>query len=135
MSSRFETIADPEATADEAGALGERVGVWLVAEGIAAPDPTVDDDKTWYRPGPRWSHVAEERRHLGTDGLAVVTGRTVFFGSPSTGGSPICPHCTTHVSAPPSSPNRPRSSVTAPACSRAGSDRDRSGNLPGGGRV
>ncbi|MEU0399032.1 hypothetical protein ABZ318_02090 [Streptomyces sp. NPDC006197] len=98
MGSTYQTIADLEATAEEAGALGERVGAWLVAEGIAVPEPEPSDrDKTWYLPGPRWSHVTDERRSLGTDGLAVVTGRTVFFGSPSTGGSPICPHCAAHV--------------------------------------
>ncbi|MBB4986127.1 hypothetical protein [Streptomyces nymphaeiformis] len=98
MGSTFQTIADLEATAEEAGALGERVGVWLVAEGIATPErePSAPD-KTWYLPGPRWSHVTDEPRSLGTDGLAVVTGRTVFFGSPGTGGSPICPHCATVV--------------------------------------
>lgn len=35
MSSHFQTVADLEATAGEAEALGERVGAWLVAEGIA----------------------------------------------------------------------------------------------------
>ncbi|MFF0478298.1 hypothetical protein [Streptomyces sp. NPDC004284] len=95
MGDTFQTIADLEATAEEAGALGERVGAWLVGEGIAVPAGDLMDDKAWYVPGPRWTHVTDERRHLGTDGLAVVTGRTVFFGSPGKGGSPICPHCAT----------------------------------------
>ncbi|MFC9393156.1 hypothetical protein ACFTWS_08345 [Streptomyces sp. NPDC057027] len=39
MSSHFETIADLEATADEAGALGGRVGAWLVARDRRAAVP------------------------------------------------------------------------------------------------
>ncbi|MFI8764331.1 hypothetical protein ACIGN6_05365 [Streptomyces sp. NPDC053792] len=100
MSSHFQTVADLEATAGEAEALGERVGAWLVAEGIATAgerelcghETTVD-----HPPGPRSSYVTDERPRLGTEGLRVVTGRKVHFGSPSTGGSPVCPHRATVV--------------------------------------
>ncbi|MEV7566237.1 hypothetical protein [Streptomyces tanashiensis] len=98
MGSTFQTVADLEATAEEAEALGERVGAWLVAEGIAAPGRDLSvPGRTAYLPGPRWSHVTDERRYPESDGLAVVTGRTVFFGSLATGGSPVCPHCATVV--------------------------------------
>ncbi|MFC8294883.1 hypothetical protein [Streptomyces sp. NPDC057250] len=94
MGSHYQTIVDLDATPEEAEALGARVTAWLVEEGIAvAGEGFSHHDRPVLTPGPRWSCVTDERRRPSTDGLAVVTGRTVFFGSPSTGGSPVCPHC------------------------------------------
>ncbi|MFE5729702.1 hypothetical protein ACFQ7A_02145 [Streptomyces sp. NPDC056528] len=94
MGSHYQTIVDLDATPEEAEALGARVAAWLVEEGIAvAGEGFSHHDQSVLTPGPRWSCVTDERRRLSTDGLAIVTGRTVFFGSMSTGGSPVCPRC------------------------------------------
>ncbi|MFF1675052.1 hypothetical protein ACFVYG_03255 [Streptomyces sp. NPDC058256] len=90
-----QTIVDPDATAEDAEALAERVVAWLIAEEIVLAERTYHMyDKPVYTPGPRWSQVTNERHLLASDGLAVVTGRTVFFGALGSDGSPICPRCT-----------------------------------------
>ncbi|MGW8766282.1 hypothetical protein ACWGN5_27720 [Streptomyces sp. NPDC055815] len=97
MGSSFQAVADLEVTASEAGGLGDRVGAWLVAEGIvAAEHAPAQDGRTLYLPGPGWARATDARPYPGTE-WAVVTGRTVFFGSPGSDGSPICPHCATVV--------------------------------------
>ncbi|MFJ4341849.1 hypothetical protein [Streptomyces sp. NPDC088915] len=94
MGSHYQTIVDLDATPEEAEALGARVAAWLVEEGIAvAEEGFSHHDRPVLTPGPRWSYVTDERRWLSTDGLAIVTGRTVFFGSMGIGGSAVCPHC------------------------------------------
>ncbi|MFF2305526.1 hypothetical protein ACFVVP_23785 [Streptomyces sp. NPDC058128] len=84
MSSSFQTIVDLDATAEDAVAHGARVAAWLVGEGIVRlPD---------HDPGPRWDRATGFQEALGSEGLAVVTGRTVFF-SPQHTGPPVCPYC------------------------------------------
>lgn len=84
MSSSFQTIVDLDATAEDAVEHGERVAAWLVREAVVAlPD---------YTPGPRWEQATGFREASGSEGLTVVTGRTVFF-SPQHGGPPVCPYC------------------------------------------
>ncbi|MER6443707.1 hypothetical protein [Streptomyces venezuelae] len=84
MSSSFQTIVDLDATAEDAVAHGERVAAWLVGEGIVQlPD---------HGPGPRWERATGFREPSGSDGMTVVTGRTVFF-SPQQSGAPVCPYC------------------------------------------
>ena len=84
MSSSFQTIVDVDATAVDAVAHGERMTAWLVGEGIVRAGDL--------GPGPRWELATGFREAGGSDGLTVVTGRTVFF-SPQHGGPPVCPYC------------------------------------------
>ncbi|MFE5518886.1 hypothetical protein ACFQ9Q_14340 [Streptomyces virginiae] len=84
VSTSFQTIVDLDATAEDAVAHGERVAAWLVREAIVGlPD---------HAPGPRWEQATGFREASGSDGLTVVTGRTVFF-SPQHVGPPVCPYC------------------------------------------
>ncbi|MET9952875.1 hypothetical protein ABZ135_15165 [Streptomyces sp. NPDC006339] len=92
MGSTFQAVVDLDATAGEAPALAERVVAWLVGAGVLLPErKDVGDGKGWYAEGPRWAAVTDERRYVGGDGLAAVTGRTVFW-SPQ-GGDAVCPSC------------------------------------------
>ncbi len=84
MSSSFQTIVDLEATAEDAVTHGKRVVAWLVGEGIVGLPA--------YGPGARWKRATGFREASGSDGLTVVTGRTVFF-SPQQDGPPVCPYC------------------------------------------
>lgn len=96
MGDRFQTIVDVDASAEEAEALAERALAWLVAEEIVLAERTdAGFGKPMHLTGPRWPEVTDERWHLlRCDGLAVVTGRTVFFGALGSEGSPVCPRCT-----------------------------------------
>ncbi|WP_405922732.1 hypothetical protein [Streptomyces sp. NBC_00035] len=79
------------ATAEDAEALAERTVGWLVAEGIVLAE-RVDcryGGRPVYMPGARWSQVTRERRYVEADGLAVGTGRAVFFGPLGSDSSPI----------------------------------------------
>ncbi|MFF9428605.1 hypothetical protein [Streptomyces sp. NPDC014746] len=84
MSITLQTVVDLDATPEDAVAQGARVTAWLVAEGIVEPP---DHD-----PGPRWERATGFRDARGSEGLTVVTGRTVFF-SPQEVGPPVCPRC------------------------------------------
>ncbi|WP_426362023.1 hypothetical protein [Streptomyces sp. E-08] len=84
MSSSFQTVVDLDATAEDAVAHGARVAAWLVGEAIV--------ELPQYGPGPRWERATGFREARGSEGLSVVTGRTVFF-SPQHVGPPVCPHC------------------------------------------
>ncbi|WP_371600783.1 hypothetical protein [Streptomyces sp. NBC_00564] len=78
-------------TAEDAGARSEHTVAWLVAEGIVLAE-RVDcryGGRPVYLPGARWSQVTRERRYLESDGPAVVTGRTAFFGPLGFDSSPI----------------------------------------------
>ncbi|MGW6704290.1 hypothetical protein ACWGDE_05295 [Streptomyces sp. NPDC054956] len=95
MGDYLQTIVDVDATAEEAGAFAERVVAWLVAEEIVLPELTHPGyGQPVYLAGPRSSRVTDERDLPAWDGLAVVTGRTVFFGCLGSDGAPICPRCT-----------------------------------------
>lgn len=92
MGDYFQTIVDLDATAEEAEGRTERVVAWLVAEDVVLAERRYYMlGKLVYSPGPRWAEMTEEPRREGADGLAVVTGRTVFFGSLGSDGSPVCP--------------------------------------------
>ncbi|MFJ8133875.1 hypothetical protein [Streptomyces hydrogenans] len=118
MSTSFQTIVDLEATAEDAVAHGERVAAWLVGEGIVRrPDRG---------PGPLWERATGFREACGSEGLTVVTGRTVFF-SPQESGGPVCPSCAVafgeghrEVFSPATDAwwNTGRSDVPCPACGR-----------------
>ncbi|MFF8609630.1 hypothetical protein ACF06X_27315 [Streptomyces sp. NPDC015346] len=93
MGDYFQTIADIDATAEEAEALGARVVAWLVSEGVVHAERTSEMlGRPVYSPGPRWDDVTQWPKQS-TDGLAVITRRTVFWGSLGSDGSPVCPHC------------------------------------------
>lgn len=95
MGDSFQTIVDLDAPPEESEALAERVVAWLVAEQIVQAERTdAGFGKPMHATGPRWPLMTDERwHHLPCDGLAVVTGRTVFFGALGSGGSPVCPRC------------------------------------------
>lgn len=94
MGDHFQTIADIDATPEQAEELGARVVAWLVAEGIVHAERTYEMlGKSVYSPGPRWDDVTQRPEQGGCDGLAVVTSGTVFWGSLGSDGSPVCPHC------------------------------------------
>lgn len=66
---------------------------WLVAEGIVCPEQRYEVlGRPVYSPGPRWGDVTQWPVRGSCDGLAVRTGRTVFWGSLGSDGSPLCPH-------------------------------------------
>ncbi|MER6594610.1 hypothetical protein ABT214_22720 [Micromonospora purpureochromogenes] len=96
MGDWFETIADVEATAEEADRLGVEVLSWLVEQGIVMAEQTdCILGGTGYAPGPDYGiavtqHYAHMHRQ-GVNGLNVVTGRAAFY---SMGVDRIvCPHC------------------------------------------
>jgi hypothetical protein len=94
MGDCFQTIADIDATPEEAAALGARVVAWLVAEGIVRAERTYEMlGRPVHAAGPRWDEATEWPQPGGFDGLAVITGRTVFWGCLGSDGSPVCPHC------------------------------------------
>jgi endogenous inhibitor of DNA gyrase (YacG/DUF329 family) len=92
----FETIADVEATAEEADRLGAEVLSWLVAEGVVLAEPTdCVLGGPGHPPGPHYARATIEpcdfllRRD--PNGLRVLTGRSVFY---SMGlDRVVCPHC------------------------------------------
>ncbi|WP_371619475.1 hypothetical protein [Streptomyces sp. NBC_00454] len=45
-----------------------------------------------FLPGRRWDEAVEWPGR-GADGLAVIRARTVFWGSLSSEGAPVCPNC------------------------------------------
>ncbi|GGT85248.1 MULTISPECIES: hypothetical protein [Streptomyces] len=102
MGDCFQTIADIDATAEEAGALGARVVTWLVTEGIVRAERRYEMlGRPVYSPGPRWDDVTEWTNEGGCDGLAVITDPTVFRGSLGSDGSAVCPHCSARATAAP----------------------------------
>ncbi|MFI8345563.1 hypothetical protein ACIF8W_36665 [Streptomyces sp. NPDC085639] len=94
MGDHFQTIVDIDAAPGQAQELGARVVAWLVAEGVVCAGQRYEMlGRPVYSPGPRWDEVAQWPARDGCDGLAVVTGRTVFWGSLGCDGAPLCPGC------------------------------------------
>src|SRR3979411_1405407 len=95
VSDWFETIADVEATAEEADRLAANVLDWLVERKIVVFETTdCVPGGVGYAPGPNYAAgVAEpyaQLHRLQVNGLNVVTGQTVFL---SMGVDRIaCPH-------------------------------------------
>lgn len=86
MGDWFQTIADVEATADEAPRLADALVSWLIETGV------VPADRTDWIPGS--GEVDEPRRRALNDGhghLAVTVGRSVFFSGWAS--TVTCPHC------------------------------------------
>jgi hypothetical protein len=96
MGEWFETIADVDATPEEADRLGAEVLSWLVEQGIVLAQPTdcILGDQG-HRPGPNYAAATVEPwpdlHELATNGFRVVTGQSVFY---SMGvDRVVCPHC------------------------------------------
>jgi hypothetical protein len=92
----FETIADVEATDEEAEGLAAATLAWLMDTGIVLAETTdcVLGD-VGYPPGPRYATAVTEADPrlptLRTNGVEVITGRTVFY---SMGADQVtCPRC------------------------------------------
>ncbi len=98
MGDWYQTIADVQATPDESADLAATVLAWLVDAGIVLGEPTdcvLSGEGQGYPPGPNYAAaVTEAEPHLlalRTNGVAVVTGRTVFY---SMGADTVtCPAC------------------------------------------
>lgn len=96
----FETIADVEATPEEAERLGAEVLSWLVEQGIVMAESTdCILGNHGHRPGPNYTAATVEPspdlHRLATNGVRVVTRRTVFY---SIGPNQVvCPQCGTAV--------------------------------------
>ena len=100
MSDWFEIIADIEATAEEADRLAAELMAWLIDRNIVVAEPTdcvLAGDG--YAPGRNYAAaVIQPDPHLydlRTNGLSVITGRTVFY---SMGVEQVvCPYCEARV--------------------------------------
>jgi hypothetical protein len=96
MGEYYETIADVEATEAEAESLAATTLAWLVETGFVLAGPTdCVLSEAGYPPGPRYATavVEDDPRllRLRTNGVAIITGRTVFYSMGS--GEVSCPHC------------------------------------------
>lgn len=96
MGDWFQTIADVEATPNEAERLVAAVLAWLVESGIVLAETTdcaLSD--LGHAPGPRYATAVVEADPglltSRTNGVEFITGRTVFY---SMGAEHVmCPHC------------------------------------------
>ncbi|MGS2619621.1 hypothetical protein ACVCAH_34820 [Micromonospora sp. LZ34] len=96
MGDWFETIADIEATQEEADQLGAEVLSWLVGQGIVMSEQTdCVLDGQGHRPGPNYAAATAEPwaglHELDPNGLRVVTRRTVFYSMGDL--QVVCPRC------------------------------------------
>lgn len=98
----FQKLADIGAAGSDAPALAAELISWLVEAGIisGAADAGCVLAGTGYPPGPRYHDAVttaggDRVLSLRTNGVAVVTGRTVFHGDP--GADVSCPGCGTPV--------------------------------------
>jgi hypothetical protein len=96
MGDWFQTIADVEATPDEAEPLAAATLAWLVDTGVVLPDATdCGLSSPGHAPGPRWATavIAADPRliELRTNGVEFVTGRSVFYSMDTD--QVTCPHC------------------------------------------
>jgi hypothetical protein len=105
MGDFFQVIVDRDAGESEAASLAEAVLDWLTSEEIVEADATpclngLDD--LGYAPGPKmesWvpdADQARQTRSLRTNGLELVTDKTVFW-SVSTEYEAVCPNGHAHV--------------------------------------
>ncbi|MFF3689658.1 hypothetical protein [Streptomyces sp. NPDC002187] len=93
MGDYFQTIVDVDAAPEDVEVLASRAVGWLVDEKVVLAEQTYEMlGRPVYLPGRRWDDVME-RPGQGTDGLAVIRGRTVFWGSLGSDGPPVCPNC------------------------------------------
>src|SRR5215475_5498928 len=100
MGDWFQVIADVDATPQEADRLGAEVLSWLIDQGVVVADHSdCALGGKGHRPGPNYAVATvetDERLYgLTTNGVCVVTGRSVFY---SMGvDQVVCPRCGTTV--------------------------------------
>lgn len=85
----YQHIADVDAGADEALALGESVAQWLVSAEILVPT----DVPSEYEAGPRGVEMLAEPDDVRGYRMTLVTERTVFHPGAYIGDDIGCPHC------------------------------------------
>lgn len=99
----FQRIGDIEVAPEEAEELGAAMVGWLVDTEVIAAGRTecVLGSALGHPPGPRYADAVTEPdpslAGLWSNGLEVVTGRTVFDGGQDELESATCPHCATTV--------------------------------------
>lgn len=99
MGDWFQTIADVEATPDEADPLATVVMDWLVASGVvtAASTDCVLDEGLGHAPGSRYAEVVvapDPALHaLSVNGALAIRGRKVFDAGQGGVDHVSCPHC------------------------------------------
>jgi hypothetical protein len=101
MGDWFQTIGDVEAAPDEVEELAAAVIGWLIEVGVVAAERTdcVLGSDLGYPPGPNYADAVTEPdsslSRLWTNGLEVLTGRTVFDSGQGDIESAECPYCNT----------------------------------------
>jgi len=102
MGDSFEVIVDLDATAADASGLASRALDWLVREGIVRAERTdcVFGEPLGYPPGQQWAkavtgpgRMPPDGLRMPTDGLSIVTARTVFNGGQGDAQYATCPRC------------------------------------------
>jgi hypothetical protein len=99
MGDNFQIIADVEATEAEAPPLAESVVTWLAENAIIAATPAdcVLGSGPGYSPGPGYTTAVSELDvmflELRTNGVEVLTTKTIFFPVQGELGPAECPHC------------------------------------------
>ncbi|MEW6529333.1 MAG: hypothetical protein AB1473_00755 [Thermodesulfobacteriota bacterium] len=90
MGDYFQIIVDKDATEKEAPVLGPLIRDWLISEGIIESEmkDNVLSSDLGYPPGPDYGRAVEEQddhlQGLWTNGLDIITERTVFHALPGT---------------------------------------------------
>ncbi|MEU4093665.1 hypothetical protein [Streptomyces sp. NPDC026673] len=99
MGDHFQTIVDLDATPTEASTLAGHGLDWLVREGFVRADRTdcVLGARSGNPPGGHWAKAVTHPDWEPTDGLKIVTGRTVFHGGQGEVRYATCPHCACRV--------------------------------------
>ncbi|MEV5314112.1 hypothetical protein [Streptomyces sp. NPDC052610] len=97
MGDTFQTIADPDASAQDAARLAGRVVEWLVAEGVVRPEAEPGwalSEHPAHPPGPDWHKAVTDARWGSPEGVAVHTRHRVFHSVGAPGPhTATCPRC------------------------------------------
>jgi hypothetical protein len=103
MGDHFQIIVAQDISLDQAETLASKIQKWLIDEGIIEAIPTHGcvPGGSGYSPGPNCINVVENAdlfpTEYWTDGLKIVTGRTVFHPGQGSIERVICPECKTHI--------------------------------------
>ena len=101
----FQTIADIQASPQEADTLAADIRSWLIYSGIVSAERTdcVLGDDLGYPPGPRADEVVDASgwsdpwQDMWFNGLDIVTGRTVFDAGQGEPMAVTCPYCSVEI--------------------------------------
>lgn len=100
MDDRYQTIADIEATEQEAPHLAEEVVDWLVEIGVVVKERTNCACGIGHAPGPNFDRAVvtgdDDLRTLAWNGLRVEVGRAVYYAK-APDQAVYCPHCDAEV--------------------------------------